>query len=235
MKKIILICGKRRSGKDFTADIISDISNIQRFSIAYNLKSIIAKIAEISVDELEELKNDEKSFIINYEKLKSNIIGELLKMSALKYNNRSVSITDEMLSDYISSEVRIISKMGNIVEIDARRALQYIGNLFKIIFNDYNIWISLLNRDIVKTDNILITDFRFKAEYDYLKKYDYDIKTIRIIGPTKDDDDKYDKHTSEIDLNDFKTDFEIDNSSRDKDSYLNLHNQVLKIIKEINV
>ena len=79
-----------------------------------------------------------------------------------------------------------------------------------------DLWIKLALKD--KKDNFIITDLRFKDEFDYLKKYN--IIIIKII----------DKNIKETDIDQLEYDYLIDNTNKD---ILELEDKVNKIIKEI--
>ena len=66
MKHLILINGLKRSGKDFTAQLMSEIiPNIGSISYASPIKEIIADTFEISLEELEEYKNNSELLYLN--------------------------------------------------------------------------------------------------------------------------------------------------------------------------
>ncbi len=60
MKKLILINGLKRSGKDYTAELIEEIiGDIGIVSFAEPMKKIISETFNISLEQLEDYKNDE--------------------------------------------------------------------------------------------------------------------------------------------------------------------------------
>ena len=69
-KKIVLIHGKKRSGKDYIASLIKkeleSCHNIKakKLSLAYKMKVMISSLFNISLDELEEYKNKESSIYL---------------------------------------------------------------------------------------------------------------------------------------------------------------------------
>ena len=59
LKTIILINGAKRSGKDFTASLLEEkLKNITKISFATPLKQIIADTFGISLEDLDEMKNN---------------------------------------------------------------------------------------------------------------------------------------------------------------------------------
>lgn len=65
--KVVLINGKKRSGKDWTADKIKDELNERGYSVkvmsfAQPMKTIVSKTFGISEDQLDEYKNDTELF-----------------------------------------------------------------------------------------------------------------------------------------------------------------------------
>lgn len=58
MKDIILLNGLPRSGKDTFADYLVDNYNYKKLSFAYILKDILATSLDISIETLEDFKND---------------------------------------------------------------------------------------------------------------------------------------------------------------------------------
>jgi len=61
--RILFISGKKRAGKDFTADYIAKHfkGNVKRFTLASPLKDSVAKLYDISLEELDTRKNVEGS------------------------------------------------------------------------------------------------------------------------------------------------------------------------------
>jgi len=63
MKKIILVNGLPRAGKDTFADYLVKYHNYKKLSFATALKDIIAKSFNITLDELDKFKNDNVNLI----------------------------------------------------------------------------------------------------------------------------------------------------------------------------
>jgi len=136
MSKIILINGKKRSGKDYTAEMLQDViiadgKSCEIMSFAAPLKRIIAKTFGITLNELENYKNDTEKY--NY-------------LIQSKEENNSITIL----------------KNGNfrkILQIFGTEAMKeefgedvWVKLLYKQVDESY-------------ADYIIITDFRFNIEY----------------------------------------------------------------------
>lgn len=66
MRKIILINGKKRAGKDYVAKILKEkLGNCEIFHYADSMKQIIADTFEISLEELENFKNENVEITFN--------------------------------------------------------------------------------------------------------------------------------------------------------------------------
>lgn len=66
MRKIILINGKKRAGKDYIANILKEkLGNCEIFHYADSMKQIIADTFEISLEELENFKNENVEITFN--------------------------------------------------------------------------------------------------------------------------------------------------------------------------
>lgn len=66
MRKIILINGKKRAGKDYVAKILKEkLGNCEIFHYADALKQIISETFEISLEELESFKNENVEITFN--------------------------------------------------------------------------------------------------------------------------------------------------------------------------
>jgi len=71
MKTLIMINGLKRSGKDFTTEIFIDLlqkENVKRIGFADPIKRIISKIFKISLEDLENFKNNPREYKIKIEK-----------------------------------------------------------------------------------------------------------------------------------------------------------------------
>lgn len=211
MRKILLINGKKRSGKDFVSDSFVK-KGFVKLSIAKTLKELASDIGEISYDELEKLKNEKGSFTINREKFEENFNDMLLSF----YKN--LEAPDEKVFINITvfriKDLPIYSKeeKDDMLTIDARLLLQHM-NIFKIIFNDDDIWVKETIKKIKKIqDNVIISDFRFPNEFISINKNFDNVYSVKIIGKNYYDKDEYDNHLSETSLDDWKFDYHLNNT-----------------------
>lgn len=112
--------------------------------------------------------------------------------------------------------------------ITPRKALQYIGtDLFRDKF-DEQIWIKILIRKIKESEyeNIVISDVRFKNEFDILLKLG-----AKIIGLKRETKFKKDFHTSEIEIDELLKHKEC-NIIKNNGSFDSLFEKVYQIIKK---
>lgn len=58
MKKVYAIIGQKRSGKDTTADYICSKLNCNKYPLAQSLKELVCNIFNISMEKLDEYKNE---------------------------------------------------------------------------------------------------------------------------------------------------------------------------------
>ena len=107
--------------------------------------------------------------------------------------------------------------------ISFRQLLQRFGNGKMKTFFGKDVWVKLTESKI-KDDLVVISDFRFKEEYEYLKKF-HKVITIKVERDLKNDD----KDESENDLNDFKFDYVINNNG----TLIETEKQVIKILSEV--
>lgn len=125
----------------------------------------------------------------------------------------------------------------NIPNFTPNYAMEYIGTeLFRNHF-DENIWILFLEKELVdylkNKKNIVVTDCRFRNEYDLLKKYGAKIISVYRLPPNKDfyhykngkmPKNYENEHSSRIAWIRFDFDFEIENYG----SIENLENIIAK-------
>lgn len=242
MKKVIMISGKKRSGKDTVANIISQfLEESEILHIAAPMKRIVSKSFGLTLDELEELKNNpDKHYMIVTD-------SEFL----LHTENEKISIERdevvERLKGGFSKETGIRFDTGTAKKIvsvstepdeehktNFRRVLQRFGTeAVKPIFGD-DIWVKTLIKKIRSSFNeyILIPDFRFKAEYEGVfhggMKHGWETYTVRVASPGTEENP--DAHPSETELDDFSFDYTIENVKEFGLSYL--ESEVETFLKE---
>ncbi len=168
MSKIILINGKKRSGKDYLANKMKLELNRLNYSteimaFADPIKEIIACTFDIDLNRLNEYKNNQTEIFIEDWHLRGD------------RNFRT-----------------ILQRFGT-------EAMQ--GTFGK------KVWVDLLKKKahFTSCDYVIVPDFRFIAE---------DIGDVTIKITNSDIEDTNDSHASENELNDFKFDYEINNTGK---------------------
>lgn len=190
MKKLILLSGKKRHGKDTVGTLLKQIdARVKLQAFATPMKRIVADTLNIPVAILEEYKND------GY-----------------------VCVHGVPMEDQEGTEFQMQSY---------RDILQRFGSeAMKPVFGTA-VWVELAFQQILKhfeiTDTVVITDWRFPAEFDYLwdafcvdkescghiySSPNIDIQTWRISR----DLEANDEHISETALDDFEFDETIENN-----------------------
>ncbi len=190
MKNIILISGLKRSGKNYTATKLQEYLQqhnltAHQISFAKKLKEDVAEIFEITVGEVETLKDD-------------NIM--LYYGSCLAYN------------------------------FTMRKILQQYGMLRRKE-ND-SVWIEYVEDEILENDFdvYIITDWRFKSEFEY---FDWDDKIYNIIDLRIENDylEHDDEHISENDLKGFNFTYTLKNNYKDEN--FDLEAEYERVFKDI--
>ena len=214
MRKIIMTNGKKRAGKDYFADQLIK-KGFVKLSIAKGLKDLACKIAGIDYDTMEELKNEGKSFKVNLDDFQKNFQTELRAMLSFYNNDIDIFYIINKVDEFRVWEVVDVFIDNNEIEntwVDARKFLQNM-NIFKIIFNDDDIWINMVIREMQKIDeDIVLADFRFPNEYAAVAKAFDGVVSVKVIGKNLYEKDEYDNHISETSLNDWEFDYHINNT-----------------------
>jgi len=120
-------------------------------------------------------------------------------------------IPKEIISKTFGITKEQFDDLKNTNEVYRQYLVNFAETMKKYFGND--IWAKLA---INSEDNILITDLRFKEEYDYIKKYNPII--IHIV----------DKNINEKHIHKLPYDYEIDNTEKD---LIKLEEKILKIFK----
>lgn len=120
----------------------------------------------------------------------------------------SLDISVEQLDDY--------KNLGNTLltpEATYRAVLQRFGTeAMKKWFGD-DVWIDLFINNLPKDGVVIVSDWRFKSEYNAVKLMrDVDVTTVRVIDKNLFGDG----HISEHDLDGFDFDYTLDNTAKDK-------------------
>ena len=210
-RKIIMVNGKKRAGKDFFSDMLVEKS-FTKLSIAQILKDIACKIVDIDFNIMEDLKNNETYF-----KIDKQIFQEKFKEALYKMQQNYDTSIDNTIQNFKISSLDIFidnDSKSQIVKVDARKYLQNM-NIFKIIFDDDDIWIkSLLEKMHQISGNIVISDFRFPNEFLAVRNEfkDDNLISVKVIGKNYYSIDKYDNHLSETSLDNWIFDYHINNT-----------------------
>lgn len=183
MKKIIMLSGKKRSGKDTTAIIIKQLDpSVKVVAFATPLKQILAVTLDIPMPILEEWKND-----------------GYVCMHGIPFEGQENA--DFKVQTY-------------------REILQNFGTeAMKPIFGD-DVWskitVDRIKEQFMYTDTVIISDWRFESEYEFIKDafsesknvahgtaevLNIELETWRIERP---DVLSEDAHTSENSLDNFE-------------------------------
>lgn len=242
-KMILMIGGKKRSGKDFVSSIITKNYNFTNVALALKLKLNACFIAGKTYQQMEDMKNNGESFTITWDGFKDRLFESIRRTyeQDIKLQFPDLITKDELEFNINSTPIEITCTRDkndyNLVTFDARVFLQEIGGFWKTIFNDYQIWAKLLVSQITEVianegKNIIITDFRYPYEKDLINKYFHKVTTVKIIGKNLYHKDQYDNHSSETALNDFPFDYHINNTIWNDRS---LNAQIDGLINEIVV
>jgi len=124
MEKLIILTGYSRCGKDSTAKGLKEIygkegKTVDIFNFSWVLKKILAKILDISIDQLDEIKNKDITYATRYFTLNMR---SLLKRTADVFRElRGDSFFAQQVMDLINSsnaDICIITDMRFRVEYD---------------------------------------------------------------------------------------------------------------------
>lgn len=186
MKKVLLINGLKRSGKDYTTELISEIlgdENTESISFAGPIKQIISDTFEISLRDLEEYKNDTENYGLEIK----------------AYPNNQESVTIKHL-DFRTILQRFGTEAMKPVFGDSVWAELAIRNVIKS------------NKEWVLIPDFRFVS-EFEEAVKEAASNNFEIITINIFN---DDLPQPDAHASETELKDkeFKFDFIIDNTGQ---------------------
>ena len=192
MKKLILINGLKRSGKDYSTILLQEESQKKKISsdtvsFADPIKQIIADTFNISLEDLETYKNESSEYGLEIKAYPNNQNPLTIKYIGFREILQRFG-TEAMKKQYGS---KIWAKTG------IKSAL----------------------KKLKKKDIVIIPDFRFISEYKEaikrVKKKNIQVYTINILNK---DLPEADLHASERDLSDnnFVFDFYIDNTGQPK-------------------
>lgn len=197
MSGIIAFCGSKYSGKSTSATLLKEVYGGQTEEIAFagHLKNVCAKVFNIDMKYFldPDLKEKEMDKYITLDE--NNIIAIFMEFDVLSW----------------SYDKHIRPHIGQVFDTP-RRLLQYVGtDLLHPIDKLIHIKKALTLKDPTKMS--LITDLRFKSEFDELKKRG-DVLVVYVSNEKARLAAASDSHSSEKDLASFapKCDYEIDNN-----------------------
>lgn len=203
-KVIIQIGGYKRSGKDTISQMIANHYQssgklVDIFHYADPLKQIAASIFDVSLEQLDEFKNNKTALIVEK---KSSILENI------EYEIKSETKEDDIFAK--QAMILLNNNLRNIKEFekltDFREILMKIGNeAIKPVFGS-DVWQKIMLEKIEKSeaDIIIIPDFRFTVEH-IQNAVTVRINNSDIINDTD--------HQSETELIDFDFDMSIDNTN----------------------
>jgi hypothetical protein len=184
MKMIIGLVGKKRSGKSYLAQVLTNKYNLVKIAYADELKEIIKEFFNIELIKQEDLDADKKlNIIINNSKQNNLKYYQTLTIMSLHKIFKTIEYND-ILKSKIDTFANYLINIKNFD--DLRKIYQYYGtDLCRYINN--NLWIDLLNNNINKIINkqnngIIIDDIRFENELNniYYISQKHNLKPISI-------------------------------------------------------
>ena len=168
MKKVIMILGLKRSGKDYTGDLLAQELNCGTYAFANDIKTIIAGTFGITENELDKMKNDpDYSVLINHSDHPDKSIKELSFRKIIQEFGQTIkSIYNEefwstrLLENILNSddEYAVITDTRYHVEIDTISKYCDVSTV-RIINND------LKNTDLHSSEQEL-KDYKCDVELD---------------------------------------------------------------------
>lgn len=203
-KVIIQIGGFKRSGKDTISQMIANHYQssgklVDILHYADPIKQIAASIFDISLEQLDEFKNNKTALIVEK---KSSILENIEYEIKSKHKEDDVFAKQAMI--LLNNNLRNVKEFKRLT--DFREVLMKIGNeAIKPVFGN-DVWHKIMLEKIEKSeaDIIIIPDFRFTVEHIQ------NAVTIRIIN---DDIINDTDHPSETELIDFNFNISIDNTN----------------------
>ena len=260
IKNIVLLGGKRRSGKDHSGALLIDRFGFHRVSYGNALKTIIYSVLDISFERGDQMKNDNHIAKVEYGYFNNTLIKAIYDMNDSDYvlEKKSIENLKENLDNiiqkyvFIDGQAELINMTADLLaagkceqvsigidlHMNVRMALQHIASMFKEIF-DPEIWTRICLHQILNCefDNVVATDFRFPYEdFRHMPEAkDLNIITVGVIGKNRYDyDPVLDIHESETSLNDYHFDYALNNTVYSEDDIV-LTVQLKSILKERGV
>ena len=173
---IISLSGKKRVGKDVSANYLVSKFGLTKVAFADPVKKFASQALSIPIEYFYDDKLKDKPFQVSIQLYSSEIVDIIEDLARLEGKD---------LDSITWKEIPVVKNIPN-----PRTALQFIGtDLGRRFIND-NIWINQL----VLPENAIITDSRMTNEREFLKKNG--AKTVLILRKTGESDN----HESENEL-----------------------------------
>lgn len=188
MKKIILINGKKRHGKDYLARMLAQSlkdfgESAEIMGFADTLKRIISKTLDITIEDLEKYKNHPDTFLLYYMR-KNPHVGDDQILQEINFRQILQTFGTEAMKDEFGQDVW--------VKLLEERAQKSSANF--IIVPDFRFLceqispctVKIFNNDIVENDNHRseneLNDFKFNHIIDNTGRLDISqqVKTLAI-------------------------------------------------------
>ena len=196
----VLVSGHKRAGKDtFTDSLIEHFSSeypdlkVTRYALADAMKSFVCKCLQISLEELEVLKENEMEYV--------GPPSEFMSSESVYYRmllNEFYEEIDDVSMVEIMSKIKDCMFPGN-RHSNVRGILQRVGQGMKQILEDDEIWCSIVMDQIDddSPDVFIVTDVRLQMEQDFFNKIteNYDVIsecfTVKIYDPNYEPTDSH--------------------------------------------
>lgn len=220
---LIAISGFKGSGKDTLADFLVKTHDFKRISFADPLKDLVASNFGVSRKDLDDSNKKEKP-LLNYPVPATDEFTKML--SNFMVREFRTSKNDKADVKYIRSENGILETF--ILDWEPlyhtpRSLAILVGSSMRAATS--NFWVKKAIDSMTEhlsfefQTNFVISDLRYKSEAKQLKEaFGDQLVTVRInrfdSSPSAD--------PSELDLVDYKHDFEIDNKGKKEDLFLNI-------------
>lgn len=260
MKNIVMLGGKRRSGKDFSGEMLVNLFGFNRVSFGEELKNHIYKLLGIDFTIGESMKNNDEIIKMSFTDF-SNSLNDMIKEMCVD-QDVDYSVVEELYEEYnkkmgnavcadgftlcLLKEMQVLSEFDVfeqdiILDISVRLALQWCASYMKKIFGN-DVWakyglIKVLN---CETDNVVITDFRFPYEDfsgflgTHLVDERLNIVTIEVLGKNRYQyDPLIDSHESETALKDYRFNYILNNTVHGDPSILTVQLKAILNEREI--
>lgn len=232
--KIIGLHGKARSGKDEVAHIMCSMFDFEQVAFAGKLKEYSKLYFGLTDEQIYDKKTQKSRKILQ-------ALGAVLRDHIVSLVKEPSTYTKDKMAEIVKGYFGYKTVKGKA----AKEVLDGLKKLFSLLFNDErlkrdidsfpsekDIWIYLLFRDLKHEDKVfVVSDLRYKNEYNYIKVKDG--KTIKIEREDKPKIEAGEQHQSEIDLDDIETWDAVITNYAHKDWHELLVTQTTNIIRDL--